>query len=280
MADLPDWLSEAGPSAYDPPSDREGFLRGNVLRLAGALAGVRAGGSAASAVDRALGRVPAALRLLGLVVVVGCVSAATNALFVWVVLAIVLCQLALRPPRRIAAVAGTALAAAALAALLALPAVPLGAAPPSSVVRMAGKTFVSVSLVLGLTQGVAWGRLTSALASLRLPGSVTFVLDAAVRDVALLGRGAMALSEALALRSVGRNDGKAASAAGVMGVAFSKASGLASRQAEAMACRGFDGTYPVSRERVATPAGIAYVAGVVALVALFAWLEHAMAVAA
>ena len=276
MTSLPAWL--AGPSVppYEPPRDREGFLRDNLLRLAGVLAGVRAGGSPVSLADRLLGRVPAALRLVGLVVVAGCVSAATNMLFVWVVLAGVLCVLALRPAREIASVAGTALVAAILAALLTLPAVLLGSVPPSSLVRMAAKVFVTVSLVLGLTQNVSWSRLTAALSSLRLPGSVTFVLDAAMRGISLLGSAATGLSEALVLRSVGRNNDKTGSAAGVMGVTFSRASGLAARQAEAMACRGFDGTYPVSRERVPTPGGIAYAAGIIALVVLFAWLEHAM----
>ena len=103
--------------------------------------------------------------------------------------------------------------------------------------------------------------------------------DLAIRDLALLGRTAAELSESLACRSVGRNADKTASAAGVMGVTFIKAHGLAQAQAEAMACRGLDaGEAPALAARKRLGAGdVAYALLVVALLATFLWLEGAMA---
>lgn len=275
---IPSWL--AAESDYRPTQDREGFLRRNLLRLTGMLADIREGGRPSSVLDRILASVPTELRIVGLLVCVACVSAATNMLFVWAVLAGVLASLAARPVGSIASIAGTALVVCLLASLLMVPAVLLGAAGQSSVVRMGAKTFCTVSLVLGLTQGVSWNRLVSGLTSLRLPSAVTFVVDSAIRDLALLGRTATEVTEALVLRSVGRNRDKTTSAAGVMGVTFVRAQNLAAGQVEAMECRGFDGSFPVSRQRVLTPAGIAYLVGIACVAALFVYLERAMGVTA
>lgn len=276
---LPAWMVDSHCSC-ESSRDRDGFLRRNLLRLTSLLAEVRAGGSPSSPLDRALARVPAALRLVGLVVAVGCVSASTNMLLVWIVLAAVLAALALRPAEDIASVAGVSLAAALVALVVTLPAALLGMAPASSATRMAAKVFVTVSLVLGLTQNVAWERLTGALVEMRVPGTVAFVIDSAVRDIALLGREASLLTEALGLRSVGRDASKTASAAGVMGMTFLKATDLAARQTEAMRCRGFAGAFRGPSERLLCAAGVAYLVGLAAFVALFLWLEWAMGVAA
>ena len=51
----------------------------------------------------------------------------------------------------------------------------------------------------------------------------------------------------------------------------------ARRQSDAMACRGFDGTFSVERERVITPAGIAYLVALACAVICFVYLEGAVA---
>lgn len=271
---LPSWLVQE--SDYRPSSDREGFLRTNLLRLTSLLGGIREGGKSVSPLDRVLSSVPTVLRLMGVVICAACVSAATNMSFVWLVLALDLVLLAARPANQIASIAGTALVVCLVACLVMLPAVLLGGSNPSVLVRMGVKSFCTVSLVLGLTQSVSWNRLVSALSAIRLPGAVVFVADSAIRDLALLGRTASELTEALALRSVGVNHDKTSSAAGIMGVTFVHAQSLASEQVEAMACRGFDGSFPVVRDRSLTPAGVAYLAGLTVLLVLYFYLEHAM----
>ena len=278
VADVPSWLEAGSARDFEPTPTREGFLRRNVLRLTGLLTDVRVGassyGPASSPVDRALRIVPVPLRLLGLVVSVASVSVARNMLFVYLMLALVLVAAAMRPAEAIARQAAPAVVAALVSALVTLPAALMGA--PSILVRMTVRVFVSLMLVLGLSQEVPWNRLIGALRSWHLPSTVVLVVDLALRDLVLLGQSALSLSEALSLRSVGAGRDGTGSAAGVMGTCFLRAHSLSTSMGEAMACRGFDGDYETSRERDLTPAGVVYVVGLVFLVACLVWLEGAM----
>lgn len=277
-AGLPAWLRTQGRPAYEPPRDRDGFLRDNLLRLVSLLEVFRGGGRGSCLVARTVGRVDPRLRLVGTVAVAALVSAARNMAFVWCALAVVLAGLVVRPARELAAIVRPALAAAALVAVVALPAALLGT--PSAPVRMGAKTLVTTSLVLGLARSLGAHGLVEALRRLRLPATAALVLDLAVRDLALLGQVAGELSRALALRCVGRNRDKAGSAAGVLGTTFLKAHDLAAAQYEAMACRGFDGlaTVPPARRRPGEAAASALYALALALAAAaFALLEGAMA---
>lgn len=275
--ELPAWLVPGGMAPYEPKVAREGFLRKNVLALTRLLARVRVGsrvGQCDSAIDRMLARVAVPARLLGLLVLLGCTSAAANMAFAYLMLGVSLVMLAARPAGQIAPVARTAGVVALVTALVMLPAALLG--QPTSAVRMATKAFATVSLALGLFQHVSWSQVTSALRWLRLPSQAVFVLDMTLRDIELLGRAALELSDALALRSVGVARDATAGAAGVMGMTFLRAHELAARQSEAMRLRGFDGSYEPPRERVLTPATLTYVVVVVGLVCVFVYLEGAM----
>lgn len=305
-ATLPSWLvPSAAREPYEPPRDHDSFLRKNALRLTALLAAVRVGGTAGvaagtagataattaaaataptatpasnrpSLADLAMARVPAPLRIAGLLVALVCITSATNAAFLWILLAGLLVVLALRPARLIGPVVGPALVGVGASVVVMLPAAIMGLSPADAVVRMATRVFLSVALVVNVSQNVPWNRLVGALGFWHLPGTVVFVLDTALHYLSLLGEVAASLSEALALRSVGSNAEKSRSASGVMGVTFVRSHQLSAEMSEAMECRGFDGAYVVPPERVATAAGAGYFVAVVLLVALFVWLELAM----
>ena len=276
-AALPAWLDPPAAAAYVPPRDRDAFVRTNLLRIVSTLAAFDMRPHGGCPMARAYARVAAPTRLVGVVALVAMVSAARNMAFVWLVLAGLLACVAMRPAREISALCGPALVLAAISALLMVPAALLG--QPGAPVRMAVKSFVTCCLVLGLARSTGAHGLVAAARSLGLPATAALVCDLAIRDLALLGRTAAELSESLACRSVGRNADKTASAAGVMGVTFLKAQGLAQAQAEAMACRGLDaGEAPALAARKRLGAGdVAYALLVVALLATFLWLEGAMA---
>ena len=274
--ELPTWLAE--PPAYEPPRDRDGFVRTNLLRLAALPARMAQAAGKPAFLDRLLQPVPALVRFAGLIVSVVCVSAATNMAFVWVVFAAILVSLALRPLPQLRATAPVAALAALIAGLVVLPGALMGMAPPSLVVRMAVKTFCTVGLTLGLAQGVPWSRMASALTGAHVPAAVVFVADAAMRGIFVLGRVAQHLNESLALRSVGHNQHKSGSAGAIMGMTFVRASIFAGEQAEAMACRGYDGTSTAAPERASRVAGVLYALAIICVVALFVWFERAMGV--
>lgn|GEM_PF-311998 len=274
---LPTWLVAS--SCYVPPYDRDGFLRKNILSLTSVLLTLRtdpAKKSVATGFDKHVQRVRPSLRLLGAFALVLCVALARNMAFVWLVLVGWLLLLALRPAHQIRACLLPALGVAVLTALVNVPALVLGqtAAP----VRMASKSLVTAGVVVSLANSLGAEGVLAALRELHVPARVCMVLDLALRDVVLLGESALSLSEALALRSIGKDRTKTASAAGVMGAVFVRAHAMATARAEAMELRGYDGrafARSSASKRWGVP-DVAYCLAAVALVGIFVHLEMAL----
>lgn len=276
-AALPAWLTM--PEGYEPVRDKTGFMARNMLHLTSMLQRVRMGGGSqailsgsgpASPLDRALSHVSPALRLAGLLVFVFLVLMSHSTLFLMLAACVDLVLVALRPVDGIRATLVPAFAASIVAAVLAIPAALMGAA--ASMLFIAGKTLVNVSLVLGLSWSVPWNRLVGALKAYRVPDEIIFTLDTALKHIEILGRAASALNESLLLRSVGLTRGryeKTTSSAGVMGATFLRSYACSQAMDEAMTCRGFTGSYLRRRERVLTPAGVVYLAALMALVAAY-----------
>ena len=274
---LPTWLVAS--SDYMPPHDRDGFLKKNLLSLASALRTLRTDPqeeATRTTIDELLSRIRPSLRLLGVLLLVLCVALARNMAFVWTVLVGWLLLLAQRPAASIRSCLVPALGVAAVTLLVHVPALLLGqmAAP----VRMASKTLVTVGAVASLANSLGAEGVLGALRALHVPARVCMVLDLALRDMVLLGESAMSLSEALSLRSIGKDDTKTASAAGVMGVVFVRAHAMATARAEAMELRGYDGRTFASHSMHArwNAADVLWCVFAAALVGLFAYLEMAL----
>ena len=246
--ELPSWLTEQ--ERYEPTGARHRVMQKNVLHLANLLERVRLGGGAhkgGSIVDRALSSVSAPVRLLGMLVCVLCVCLAQSPLYLMLMVAIALVLIAVRPVRGLRATFMPALAAAGVAVVLALPALLLGASATIAMLKIALKTFVNVSLVLGVSWTLTWSRMSAALKALRLPDEVIFTFDMALKHIEVLGRTTHDLTESVMLRSVGRAPAgfsRTDSVAGIMGMTFIKAMECSRAMDEAMLCRGFAGAYP------------------------------------
>ena len=113
--------------------------------------------------------------------------------------------------------------------------------------KIALKTFINVSLVLGVSWTLTWSRMSAALKMLHLPDEVIFTFDMALKHIEVLGRTAHDLCESVMLRSVGSAPAgfsRTDSLAGIMGMTFIKAMECSHAMDEAMLCRGFAGVYP------------------------------------
>ena len=274
--ELPSWLTEQ--ERYEPTGACHRVMQKNVLHLASLLERVRLGGGAhegGSIIDRALSSVSAPVRLLGMLVCVLCVCLAQSPLYLMLMAAIALVLIAVRPVRGLRATFMPALAAAGFAVVLALPALLLGASATIAMLKIALKTFVNVSLVLGVSWTLTWSRMSAALKALRLPDEVIFTFDMALKHIEVLGRAAHDLTESVMLRSVGRAPAgfsRTDSVAGIMGMTFIKAMECSRAMDEAMLCRGFAGAYPAPARAGLSWRDAAYTAVVVLLAALCAVL--------
>lgn len=189
MVELPSWL--AAEERYEPTGARHRVMQKNVLHLASLLERVRLGGGAhegGSMVDRALSCVSAPVRLVGIFVYVLCVCLTQSPLYLMLMAAIALVLVAVRPIRGLRATFVPALGAAGLAVVLALPALLLGASATGAMLKIALKTFINVSLVLGASWTLTWSRMSAALKMLHLPDEVIFTFDMALKHIEVLGR--------------------------------------------------------------------------------------------
>lgn len=265
---MPAWLGE--PERYDPPDDRSSFIQRNLAHLGGVLAQVGAPAPVAgSPLDRALAAVSPSMRLIGVIAAIVCVNLTRNMLFSYIMLAVALVALAVRPARLLVRILGPTLAVCALSLVVAVPSVFIG--QTSAPVRLTVRAFVAVSLVVALAATVPWNRLIAGLRGLGVPDAVVYVCDVTIQFIDILGRSMMQLLEALRLRSVGRDARKLMSAGRLMGALFLRANTQAQRMAEAMECRGFDGHYRVQCEPWATWPNACYALCVAAMVALAVW---------
>lgn len=274
--ELPSWL--AAQERYEPTGARHRAMQKNVLHLASLLERVRLGGGAhegGSIIDRALSFVSAPVRLLGMFACVLCVCLTQSPLYLMLMAAIALALVAVRPVRGLRATLMPALAAAGFAVVLALPALLLGTSATAAMLKIALKTFINVSLVLGVSWTLTWSRMSAALKALRLPDEVIFTFDMALKHIEVLGRTAHDLTESVMLRSVGRAPAgfsRTDSVAGIMGMTFIKAMECSRAMDEAMTCRGFAGVYPAPARTGFSWRDAVYATAVVLLAALCAVL--------
>ncbi len=264
---VPKWLLVD--QNYDPLPDRDRFISKSILSVTGVLAHFRLDDGTPGKLSPSA---PAKL-LFGL----GCIlltSLSTNYFFTLIMLACVLVRLCLMPGGQLRRIASVAFGAAGVTFLVMLPAVLLG--QQHSALLIATKVLISVSVALIVALTTPFNQLTAALRVFHVPNLVILTIDLALKSIVRLGEVAAEALCALQLRSVGHNRRKGDAIGGVGGVVFLKTNEAAQATYDAMACRGFEGDYPLPRERQWRAIDLAWLAAFAVLVAAFLYLQGAI----
>jgi cobalt/nickel transport system permease protein len=185
--------------------------------------------------------------LASTVLFVTLVSLSRTMLFLSLAGTVLLLLVSAQPPRAVGRIVSAALAASLFTGAIMIPAMVWGDAPGAA--RTMLKVAMSVAAVALLGASRDAPSLTRGLSGLGVPAIFALILDITLRSLAILGRTALAMLVALRLRSVGRNDGKAASLGGVAGTLFLKSRHLTEETHAAMECRGFTGGYRTATRR-------------------------------
>lgn len=230
---LPDWLKEQ--EDYHAPSDHDGFLTNSILSLVSMLSSFRAKTKSYGA------QYPAPLKLIVCLVMILITSLAHNMIIVYTILAILLAHICFLKDELLVRTISTSFIAATISALILIPAIFLGS--PQSMLTVSIKVFVSVGLIGVLAATTEWNAITSGLAAFHIPDVFIFTLDITLKYIVILGNISMDMLNALKLRSIGRNNSKAQSLSGVLGVTFLKSRQMSEEMLQAMQCRGFEGEY-------------------------------------
>ena len=198
-------------------------------------------------------------------------SLSRNYAFVLIVLALVLARACFLPAHALKRTAGISAAAAAFTFVLMLPAALIG--QPTSALLMAGKVLATVGTAMLVVSTTPYNELTGALRVFRVPSLMVMTIDLALKNIVRLGRTALEVLEALALRSVGRTKQKSEALGGVAGTVFLKSNEAAQATFDAMQCRGFDGSYETAKRRWLKAVDALWIAGFALLLAAFIYLQ-------
>ena len=233
---IPDWLKTEERIA--PPRDGGAFALRTLKALGGVLARLRVQRGREGRL-----RVPVLVRLLLLLALILTLSLARHPLLLLAITALVLGYVSTLSARELASVLRPALGGAALALLLLLPALLLRPAGRLNNLLLAGKVFLSVTMVNCFNRRTQWNELTAALRRLHVPGVFVFILDLTLKYIVLLGGLLVDLLTARELRAVGRDRHKYRSVGGMLGLTFLRSVQLSRETWEAMCCRCFTEDY-------------------------------------
>lgn len=261
---LPAWLDSD--ERYEPPRDRDAFVRRSAAAASAVLSQVRRAPVSGSAFG--LSTPVETFCVFALVLLV---AAARNFAFVEILGAATLVRVAFLPPRRLADVLTAPFQAFLFSLLITAPAAFFG--QPRAFVVVPCKTLVATTLIALLARSTPWNRLSASFKTFGAPDLFVFTFDLALKYVALLSEIALQTLDAVRLRSVGRDRRKGATLGGVVGVAFLKAQDAVEEQFDAMTCRGFSGEYRRFPVGVFRPVDALGAVALALFVALFFYLE-------
>jgi cobalt/nickel transport system permease protein len=232
---LPEWLIKE--DHYTPAKDKDVFINKSILSLLSIVSRIQQQGALHTKNNQAHAGFKLTLTLL----LVLLISLSKSTMFIYVIIAGLLCRICLLRGEEIAKVFRNSIVASLFTAAVLLPAGLLG--NWYSIAIITPKVFASVSALSLLSYGTRWNDLTGAMKLFFIPDIFIFVLDIAIKYILLLGEFSLNMLYALKLRSVGKNSSKRASLSGIAGTLFLRSREMAEEMHSAMECRGFTGEY-------------------------------------
>lgn len=264
---IPAWLRAK--ENYIPRKGGDRFINKTVAALLGLVAALRAQDVIKQAAPT---RADAFWKLLIMLVIILLLSLTREFAFVLIVLTVLLLRLCVMPFSDLGKIAALSATAGCFSFIIMLPSAIYGSS--YSLTMLPAKTIASVLAAGILARTTRWTELVRALARVRVPGTLIFIVDVTLKYLLLLGEFALESMRALKLRSVGVNRGKYGSITAITGNLFLRSRFLADEMYGAMLCRGFTGTYPVSGRLRFEPADMCHIAASFMFIALFFLLRR------
>ncbi|WML29810.1 energy-coupling factor transporter transmembrane component T [Neobacillus sp. OS1-32] len=258
---MPDWLVKNEP--YSPSPDKDQFINKSILSILRILSKLKS--QSGYQMDKF--QVNAALKVAFTFLLVILLSLSTSYTFILVVDVYLLVVLSLMEGKEIVKILSVSLAMAIFTFMILLPNVVLGNSYTSMMITL--KVLSTLIAVNILSHSTRWHSITSALRRFGVPNIFILVLDITIKYISMLGDFSLNMLYSLKLRSVGRNNNKYASMAGISGTMFIKSKEMAEDMYTAMECRGFTGEYTVHNKWKWSMADLLYILKTVAIITAF-----------
>lgn len=258
---LPDWLLKD--ENYIPQSDKDQFISKSIQSILRILSKIRS--QSRYTIDRF--HVNASFRVAFTFLLVVLLSLSTSYTFIYVIDVYLLVNLSLMNGKEIVKILSMSLVMAFFTFIILLPYILLGNTYTSMIITL--KVLSTLIAVNILSHSTRWNSITAALRRFYVPNIFILVLDITIKYISMLGDFSLNMLYALKLRSIGRNNNKYGSIAGIAGTMFLKSKEMAEEMYAAMECRGFTGEYTVKNKWKLTIADLMYTLLTIAIITAF-----------
>jgi cobalt/nickel transport system permease protein len=263
-SNIPCWLTQQ--EDYTPSKDRESFLTRSTASILWVLSRFKKTQHVLKAKN-----INTVLRLFGVLLAVVLTSASRNFYFVYVMIAVTAVLLAMCNGGTIKSILRVLVPAEIISLIILIPAAITGS--PHTLVSITARVFVTVTIVMRFNLTTPFNKITSALKFFHLPDIIIFTLDLTIQYISILAQICYEMLTALKVRSIGKNTKKSKSVSGILGVTFIKSHQYARVTQQAMECRGFDGSFPKTKQGKLTKYDIGYLAILLILIGVFIYFQ-------
>jgi cobalt/nickel transport system permease protein len=258
---MPEWLVKS--DNYIPQTDKDTFVNKSILSVLKIISEIKTQG----VVYTAKYSVNVPLRVIFTFILLLMLSLSRSFIYVIIINVYLLLFLSLMDADRIINILRLSLGMTFFTFAVMLPAVLWGNS--YSCIMITSKVFATITVMGMLSRSTRWSAITAALKSFYVPDIFILVLDITIKYIFLLGDFTLNMLYALRLRSVGKNQSKFMSLAGIAGTMFLESRELAEDMYQAMECRGFTGEYHIHGKSGLTVIDYLYIVMNIGLILLF-----------
>lgn len=259
--EIPEWIKKEDTQA--PKMGRDAFINKSILSLLSVISKIKAQDTAKPSKHQ----INVFVRVIFTFTLVILISISSSFAFMSVINVYLLLILSAMEAKQIINILKISLIMTAFTFVILLPAAFWGNS--YSLIMVPLKVFSTITAVNILSHSAKWREISNAFKIMWIPDIFILVLDITIKYIVLLAELALHMLYALKLRSVGFNDRKGTSLAGIGGTIFIKSKEMAEEMYSAMKCRGFTGEYIATKKIKITAADLIYIVINIAIIVFF-----------
>lgn len=263
---IPEWLIQS--ENYIPQADKDAFVNKSILSVFKIISRIKMQDS----VNQSNSKINVPLKVFFTFILLLLLSTTRSFIFVIIVNVYLLLILSIMDADNLVKILKMSLAVTLFTAIIMLPAMLWGNS--YTCIMITSKVFATITAMGLLSHTSKWNSITEALKRFHIPDIFILILDITIKYMYMMGEFSLNMLYALKLRSVGKNQNKYTSIAGIAGTLFLQSKELAEDMYHAMECRGFSGEYHIHNKSKLKWMDYLYIAINIGFILLFIYFER------
>lgn len=238
--EMPEWIYSN--ENYIPLTDKDTFVNKSILSVFHVISRIRMQDS----VGNSRFKINVSLNVFFTFLLIVLLSITRSFIFVVIVIVYLLSILSFTEADKLVKILKFSFSVTLFTAIIMLPAFLMGNSYSS--IMITTKVFATTTSMGLLSYSSKWNSITETLKLFHVPDIFILILDITIKYIFMLGDYSINMLYALKLRSVGKNNNKYTSMAGIAGTTFLQSKEMVTDMYHAMECRGFTGEYHICKK--------------------------------